>query len=562
MMESFEVDCGGCRCRESFETDEFYESIEAPKFYDFTAPEEPIYPEAWFNGNPVSVSPLLTSKSSRNGTNMHNSPSNHPILVEKFSELALKSTSVMKKTWQPSENDDPNPVTSMARNSPVVTPSQPGKHSRRPPPPAVLLGHLPVSCATDMKAALPSSQPQTTSVVAAGGKVVLGDGGSGIFVDVKLIDQSCAKSSPLKKEIPSKGVGITVVKAQRSNHGEARSSPAALLRSAPQEHSTLGTGATCKTPIKEPASSKVLEDCSEHKKLTAGNELTASPYSGHHCRSSRCAANDPNYNSPASIPRKKYLMAQQGTPGCRALFGSVRANPEYQEAGKVQNHLQQMKFPSDINMSKDRVPNNDNLEEVLVAAAYPQCDQKEMDVQKTLYMEKLQLSKESEQPLSEHITKSHTKEAVSVCKTKPRKKSTNPRPFRLRTQERGVLKEIEFNKKMEEYLAAREGFLSAFQGLSVLEPRVVGKPPRQIAKDPSMQPRHHVFSAKRADPADKVPEDDGAMKNDKQTMIHAQKMPTFDHPFKPHRSTKKLTVPQEFKFHPMNGTRTCPLHSQ
>jgi hypothetical protein len=29
-----------------------------------------------------------------------------------------------------------------------------------------------------------------------------------------------------------------------------------------------------------------------------------------------------------------------------------------------------------------------------------------------------------------------------------------------------------------------------------------------------------------------------------------------------HRSTKKLTVPQEFKFHPINGTRTCPLHSQ
>ncbi len=351
---------------------------------------------------------------------MHNSPSNHPILVEKFSELALKSTSVMKKTWQPSENDDPNPVTSMARNSPVVTPSQPGKHSRRPPPPAVLLGHLPVSCTTDMKcaeAALPSSQPQTTAVV-AGGRVVLGDGGSSILVDGKLVDQSCAKSSPLKKEIPSKGAGITVVKAQRSNHAEARSSPAALLRSAPQEHSTLGTGATCKTPIKEPASSKVLEDCSEHKKLTAGNELTASPYSGHHCRSSRCAANDPNYNSPASIPRKKYLMARQGTPGCRALFGSVRANPEYQEAGKVQNHLQQMKYPSDINMSKDRVPNNDNLEEVIVAVAYPQCDQKEMDVQKTLDMEKLQLSKESEQPLSEHIVQLEKDAADLLCDQK------------------------------------------------------------------------------------------------------------------------------------------------
>jgi len=333
--------------------------------------------------------------------------------VEKFSELALKSTSVMKKTRQPSENDDPNPVTSMARNYAVVTPSQPGKHSRRPPPPAVLLGHLPVSCTTDMKcaeAALPSSQPQTTAVV-AGGKVVLGDGGSSILVDGKLVDQSCAKASPLKKE-------ITVVKAQRSNHGEARSSPAALLRSAPQEHSTLGTGATCKTPIKEPASSKVLEDCSEHKKLTAGNELTASPYGGHHCRSSRCAANDPNYNSPASIPRKKYLMARQGTPGCRALFGSVRANPEYQEAGRVQNHLQQMKYPSDISMSKDRVPNNDNLEEVLLAAAYPQCDQKEMDVQKTLDMEKLQLPKESEQPLSEHIVQVEKAAADPLCDQK------------------------------------------------------------------------------------------------------------------------------------------------
>jgi len=333
--------------------------------------------------------------------------------VEKFSELALKSTSVMKKTRQPSENDDPNPVTSMARNYAVVTPSQPGKHSRRPPPPAVLLGHLPVSCTTDMKcaeAALPSSQPQTTAVV-AGGKVVLGDGGSSILVDGKLVDQSCAKASPLKKE-------ITVVKAQRSNNGEARSLPAALLRSAPQEHSTLGTGATCKTPIKEPASSKVLEDCSEHKKLTAGNELTASPYSGHHCRSSRCAANDPNYNSPASIPRKKYLMARQGTPGCRALFGSVRANPEYQEAGRVQNHLQQMKYPSDISMSKDRVPNNDNLEEVLLAAAYPQCDQKEMDVQKTLDMEKLQLPKESEQPLSEHIVQVEKAAADPLCDQK------------------------------------------------------------------------------------------------------------------------------------------------
>ncbi len=42
-------------------------------------------------------------------------------------------------------------------------------------------------------------------------------------------------------------------------------------------------------------------------------------------------------------------------------------------------------------------------------------------------------------------------------------------------------------------------------------------------------PSNRIFDFKQ------VPEDDGAMKNDKQTMIHAQKMPTFDHPFKPHR---------------------------
>jgi hypothetical protein len=42
---------------------------------------------------------------------------------------------------------------------------------------------------------------------------------------------------------------------------------------------------------------------------------------------------------------------------------------------------------------------------------------------------------------------------------------------------------------------------SAYSHISL---QVVGKPPRQVAKDPSMQPRHHVFSAKRADPAEKV----------------------------------------------------------
>lgn len=35
-----------------FEPDEFYESFQAPKFHDFTAPEVAIDPDAFFNGKP------------------------------------------------------------------------------------------------------------------------------------------------------------------------------------------------------------------------------------------------------------------------------------------------------------------------------------------------------------------------------------------------------------------------------------------------------------------------------------------------------------------------------
>ncbi|KAG0616074.1 hypothetical protein M758_5G088000 [Ceratodon purpureus] len=38
----------GSGFEESFEPDEFYESFQAPKFHDFTAPEEPIDPDEFF----------------------------------------------------------------------------------------------------------------------------------------------------------------------------------------------------------------------------------------------------------------------------------------------------------------------------------------------------------------------------------------------------------------------------------------------------------------------------------------------------------------------------------
>ncbi|CAK9189966.1 unnamed protein product [Sphagnum troendelagicum] len=871
-MESFELDCGG-RCRESFETDEFYETLQAPKFHDFTVPEEEpaIDPEAWFNGtnpgvikkvvaaagatevvssglqNPkfhkgvdsktadvhsslpgslhqvpskipapekgvstagggkipkgsvtVSVSPLMT-KSLRNGNNVHSNPSSQPIVVEKLTE-ALKSMS-MATPWQPSENDDPNPATGNSRNSPAVTPSKPGKHSRIKPP-AVLSEALVVSCTTNLKNAettLPSSGPQITipvhkeTVVLSDG---LADGASNILEHGNL--KACDTVLSSKKDTPGKGAGIAAAKPLKSKLGEARSSPATFHHSTSQQPSTTAVpAAICKTPVKEPTP-KVSEACSEHVKVAACNAVTASPYSGHHCRSSRCAANDPNYNSPASIPRKKYLMARQGVPGSRMLFHFDRTK-EDQEAGKVQNDLQQKGDPSDIcNMSEVKVLTDNNPEEVVdvttdlfvdkkdtavqqevseesirsqsaqLGQGFPEScnptdiqhlegheerilkdndpeevvavaadlffDEKVMVVQESLdkqhavvvqeeiadesimlqsallvqgsqescnptdiqhlvgqqeererllfeqlvqelqescnpevktdfhsgdghidsgeacsgedgtcnpevetkalvpesetlfgesikyapsapegpqYFEDLStipspegtekgglMSQEGEaeqqQPtmslvsqsgrkrksqelgdevgskkaddslqMSSHHSKTHRKEALCACTTYLQKKTTNPRPFRLRTQERGALKELEFNKKVEEYLAAREGFHSAFQGLAVLGTRVEGKPLQQGINDPSSQPNHLVFGANQADFAEQqVQEKQDPAKRHKQILIHTQKMPAFDHPFKPHRSTKKLTVPQEFKFHAINGTRTCTLHSR
>lgn len=50
-MGSIDSAFGG-NCDGNFQTDDFYESFLAPKFHDFTAPEEPIDPDAYFLANP------------------------------------------------------------------------------------------------------------------------------------------------------------------------------------------------------------------------------------------------------------------------------------------------------------------------------------------------------------------------------------------------------------------------------------------------------------------------------------------------------------------------------
>ncbi len=123
-------------------------------------------------------------------------PSTHPIVVQKFSE-ALKSMSVVV-TWQPLENDDPNPAMGMARNSQTITTSKPGKHSRKP-----LVVHfeedLALSCTTNLKdgcleATLYHQGLKPTSFIPKETIIllkVLADGASNILEHGNLVEKAC-----------------------------------------------------------------------------------------------------------------------------------------------------------------------------------------------------------------------------------------------------------------------------------------------------------------------------------------------------------------------------------
>jgi len=65
--------------------------------------------------------------------------------------------------------------------------------------------------------------------------------------------------------------------------------------------------------LKQDHTSSVKEDVLNHPEVKKCHEIAGSPFSGHHCKHARCAANDPNFASP--VATKKYLMAKKGTPG-------------------------------------------------------------------------------------------------------------------------------------------------------------------------------------------------------------------------------------------------------
>lgn len=163
---------------------------------------------------------------------------------------------------------------------------------------------------------------------------------------------------------------------------------------------------------------------------------------------------------------------------------------------------------------------------------------------------------------------------VHVVKHK-KPKTTCPKPFRLRTAERRA-KEASVTKKTEESIADK-GSLPVFSVSSITsvnKTRHKGKYPRLEPSKPKKDKSEAIVQTKSLKPdKDKtnivkpkqieVPnsvklEDNEEVKNALvKTLHHAIKMPFFGQPFKPQRSTKKLTIPKEPNFHPIHPKKDC-----
>lgn len=259
----------------------------------------------------TSLTPL-TSKAIRNANSACNSPSG---TMEKNGNGSLKPTSLMKKL-QSCENDDPNP-NSPSQNHSDATPTKVVKSTRKNPaipssedkPLARSRSQKilePKAATPAVAAAPPSASGSSTSKDVA--VPVQGD-----HVDKESTSDKAANVVSMKPETPGKATQ----KAQKSKSSASANITATVQQVKESSSSSVALAAPSvphKTPVKSMEPGHVPADL---KKVAACAENPGSPQyvPGHHCRSSRCAANDPNYNSPSSVPTKKYLIARRGTPG-------------------------------------------------------------------------------------------------------------------------------------------------------------------------------------------------------------------------------------------------------
>ncbi|KAK4776966.1 hypothetical protein SAY86_005654 [Trapa natans] len=152
-------------------------------------------------------------------------------------------------------------------------------------------------------------------------------------------------------------------------------------------------------------------------------------------------------------------------------------------------------------------------------------------------------------------------------------KVTTQKPFKLRTEQRGKLKEDEFMKKIQEMMEEQERLrIPIAQGLpwTTDEPECLIKPPvkentrpidlklhsdlrameraefdQQVAEKMNLIEQYKMEREKQL----KLEEEEEIRRLRKELVPKAQPMPYFDRPFIPRRSSKHPTMPREPKFH-------------
>ncbi|KAK4417606.1 hypothetical protein Salat_2173300 [Sesamum alatum] len=163
-------------------------------------------------------------------------------------------------------------------------------------------------------------------------------------------------------------------------------------------------------------------------------------------------------------------------------------------------------------------------------------------------------------------------------------KVTSQKPFMLRTEERGRIKEEEFMKKLQQMVEEEEKLrIPIAQGLpwTTDEPECLVKPPVKESTRPIDLVLHSDMRAVDRSEFDqqvamkmdlieqyrmererlqKLEEEEEIRRLRKELVPKAQPMPYFDRPFIPRRSMKHPTIPKEPKFHiPQHKKIKCYL---
>ncbi|KAL2335455.1 hypothetical protein Fmac_016668 [Flemingia macrophylla] len=168
--------------------------------------------------------------------------------------------------------------------------------------------------------------------------------------------------------------------------------------------------------------------------------------------------------------------------------------------------------------------------------------------------------------------------------TKEKLKVTRAKPFKLRTEQRGKLKEEEFMKKVQEMMSEEEKMrIPIAQGLpwTTDEPECLLKPTvKESTKPIDLKLHSDIRAIDRAEfdqqvaekmnfieqlklereRQQKLEEEEEIKRLRKELIPKAQPMPYFDRPFVPRRSMKHPTIPKEPKFHmPQHKKIKCLL---